>query len=122
MLLTQQLLPLQAVHGDAFRDLKIMVELDLSNNEIAELSSSTFTGNDRLQTLTLSHNSLTRLDAFQFPVLKHIKTIDLSYNSLQFIDVEAFGNLGSRYAYLHLTNQASLRLFIWFSGCISTTL
>ena len=92
-------MPLQAVHGDAFRDLKIMVELDLSNNEITELSSSTFTGNDRLQTLTLSHNSLTRLDAFQFPVLKHIKTIDLSYNSLQFIDVEAFGNLGSRYAY-----------------------
>ena len=83
--------------GDAFRDLKIMVELDLSNNDITELAPSTFTGNDRLQTLTLSHNQLSKLEAFQFPVLKHIKTIDLSYNNLQYIDVEAFGNLGSRY-------------------------
>ena len=87
----------QAINGDAFRDLKILVELDLSNNEITELSPSTFSGNERLQTLTLSHNSISQLAAFQFPVLKHIKTIDLSYNSLHYIDVQAFGNLGSRY-------------------------
>ncbi len=48
----------QEVHVEAFRDLKIMVELDLSNNNITEIVQDTFKGNERLQTLTVSHNQV----------------------------------------------------------------
>jgi Leucine-rich repeat (LRR) protein len=46
----------QIVHQEAFANLKIMVELDLSNNNITNIEPGTFDGNDRLQTLTLAHN------------------------------------------------------------------
>jgi len=50
------------VHVDAFRDLKIMVELDLSNNNITNLVAKTFEGNDRLQTLKLANNRVSLSD------------------------------------------------------------
>ena len=46
---------------DAFRDLKILVELDLSHNNISHLEPGTFAGNFRLQSLTLSYNVLAAL-------------------------------------------------------------
>ena len=48
------------VHEDAFRDLKILVELDLSANNITTLMPKTFSGNDNLQTIKLTNNPLTR--------------------------------------------------------------
>ena len=35
-----------------------MVELDLSHNNITNIESKTFEGNERLQTLTLSYNQV----------------------------------------------------------------
>jgi Leucine-rich repeat (LRR) protein len=62
----------QEIHPDAFRDLKIMVELDLSHNNISQIKPETFAGNERLQTLTLAHNFITQLAPYQFPPLKHL--------------------------------------------------
>lgn len=79
---------------DAFKDLKIMVELDLSYNNLTNLEPGTFHGNERLQTLTLAHNDLAALHPFQFPPLKYLKTIDLSHNLLTTIDRKTFSRLG----------------------------
>ena len=46
------------MHADAFKELKIMVELDLSHNNITEIAPKTFEGNERLQTLSLAHNQV----------------------------------------------------------------
>ena len=48
------------VHEDAFRDLKILVELDLSANNLTKLRPKTFAGNDNLQTIKFSNNPLIR--------------------------------------------------------------
>jgi len=55
-----------------------MVELDLSHNNISQIKQDTFTGNDRLQTLTLSHNFISQLSPYQ--VL--IDCLDCTYSSL----------------------------------------
>ena len=48
------------VHEDAFRDLKILIELDMSFNNLTKLRPKTFAGNDNLQTIKLTNNPITR--------------------------------------------------------------
>lgn len=96
---------LQEIHEDAFIDLKIMVELDLSNNNVTSLKPKTFTGNERLQTLSLSHNALEELPSFAFPALRHLKTIDLSHNRIAFIDKQAFGSLGNSVESIYINDN-----------------
>ena len=48
------------VHEDAFRDLKILVELDMSANNLTKLKPKTFSGNDNLQTIKLKNNPILR--------------------------------------------------------------
>ena len=81
------------VHQDAFRDLRILVEVDLSGNEISSIQPSTFTGNERLRLLTLSRNPLTTLEAYQFPDLPHLRTLELQSCQMERVDDNAFVNL-----------------------------
>ena len=53
------------VDDNAFRDLKIMTSLDLSENNITKIFPKTFDGNDNLKTLRLSSNPITALDYYQ---------------------------------------------------------
>lgn len=85
----------QEIDSTAFRDLRILVELDLSNNNLTHLEPETFAGNERLQTLTLSHNNIAQLSPYAFPPAKHLKTIDLSHNKIEEIDRRTFENLGN---------------------------
>ena len=48
------------VHDDAFRDLKILVELNLSSNNLTRLRPKTFDGNNNLKAIQLTNNPLTR--------------------------------------------------------------
>ena len=48
------------VHEDAFRDLKILLELNLSGNNLTKLRPKTFEGNDNLQTIQLTNNPILR--------------------------------------------------------------
>ncbi len=66
----------QEIHPDAFRDLKILVELDLSHNNISQIKPDTFAGNERLQTLTLAHNFIAQMAPYQFPPLKHLVSLN----------------------------------------------
>ena len=39
----------QKIHSSAFKDLRILVELDLSHNNLTHIEQDTFSGNERLQ-------------------------------------------------------------------------
>lgn len=84
---------LRELHPEAFRDLSILIEIDLSENKIEKIHPNTFLGNDRLRFLNLSGNPLKQLIHSQFPVLPHLKTIELQHCGLKSIHPDAFINL-----------------------------
>lgn len=84
---------LRELHRDAFRELIILVEVDLSDNEISHLDPSTFHGNERLRVLYLGGNPLGRLSAEQFPALPHLRTLDFRSCLLEYVDKDAFRHL-----------------------------
>ncbi|XP_076231163.1 uncharacterized protein LOC143177211 [Calliopsis andreniformis] len=89
------------IHADSFRDMRILVEIDLSDNHVKALEPGTFLGNERLRILILSGNPLGSLKGQQFPLLQHLRNLELQRCSLSEIHGEAF---------VHLTGLESLRL------------
>ncbi|KAJ8971806.1 hypothetical protein NQ317_010781 [Molorchus minor] len=81
------------IHGDAFKDLIILIEVDLSQNQITSLHPDTFRGNERLRELYLNGNPLRQLIRAQFPPLPHLRTLELEDCSLEFVNREAFIHL-----------------------------
>lgn len=81
------------MHRDTFKNLKILVELDLSENALETLDKQTFNGNDRLRILYLYGNPLKQLTSYQFPVLPHLRSLDLHDCQISTIDATAFANL-----------------------------
>lgn len=78
------------VHKDAFRDLTILVEVDISDNLITNLNPETFSGNLRLKALYLSGNPLRELPSEQFAPLPHLRSIELVNCQLTLINSNAF--------------------------------
>lgn len=99
----------QYVNRDTFKDLKILVEIDLSDNKIEMLDKDTFMGNDRLRILYLNGNPLKRLMAYQFPNLPHLRTLDLHDCLISYIDPLALANL-HLLEFLYLKNNLLERL------------
>lgn len=89
------------IHRDAFRDLKILIEVDLSYNQIASIPRGTFAGNDRLKILTLSGNPLRIISSEQFPILPHLRILDLENCKIEEIQNGAF---------IHLSQLENLNL------------
>lgn len=81
------------LHRETFKNLKILVELDLSENLIEQLDKQTFSGNDRLRILYLYSNPIKILIADQFPVLPYLRTIDLHNCEIVSIDETSFSNV-----------------------------
>lgn len=84
---------LEEIHPEAFKELLILIEVDLSDNELTNLNVKTFQGNDRLRVLYLSGNSLQVLVQEQFPNLPHLRTLELEACQLRAIHPEAFIHL-----------------------------
>lgn len=84
---------LHSLHPNAFRELRILVELDLSQNELLQLSPDTFKGADRLRLLILNDNPLSALVAEQFPSLKYLKKLEISRCKLRAVHPHSFINL-----------------------------
>ncbi|XP_058063431.1 uncharacterized protein LOC131213414 [Anopheles bellator] len=81
------------LHREAFKNLKILVEVDLSENEIETLDKQTFAGNNRLRIINLYENPIKILVAEQFPVLPYLRNIDLHSCQLRYVAETAFSNL-----------------------------
>lgn len=115
----------QYIHKESFRNLKILVEIDLSDNKLEMLDKDTFMGNDRLRILYLNGNPLKRLAAYQFPILPHLRTLDMHDCLISYIDPMSLANLNlleflnlknnlleslSEYVFQHMTNLKTLSL------------
>ncbi|KAH8306139.1 hypothetical protein KR018_002371, partial [Drosophila ironensis] len=115
----------QYIHKESFRNLKILVEIDLSDNKLEMLDKDTFMGNDRLRILYLNGNPLKRLAAYQFPILPHLRTLDMHDCLISYIDPMSLANLNlleflnlknnlleslSEYVFQHMANLKTLSL------------
>ncbi|XP_030370405.1 uncharacterized protein LOC115621025 [Scaptodrosophila lebanonensis] len=113
------------IHKETFRNLKILVEIDLSDNKLEMIDKDTFMGNDRLRILYLNGNPLKRLVAYQFPILPHLRTLDMHDCLISYIDPMSLANLNlleflnlknnlleslSEYVFQHMTNLKTLSL------------
>lgn len=81
------------IHADAFKDMRILVEVDLSDNYVVSLVPNTFLGNERLRVLILSGNPLVTLKSNQFPILQHLRNLELQRCALSEIHGLAFVSL-----------------------------
>ncbi|XP_058810829.1 leucine-rich repeat-containing protein 24-like [Phymastichus coffea] len=81
------------IHADAFRDMRILVEVDLSDNHVASLDAQTFAGNERLRLLVLSGNPIAALGPRQFPPLQHLRILELQRCALRRVHAAAFQQL-----------------------------
>ncbi|XP_035443317.2 leucine-rich repeat-containing protein 24 [Spodoptera frugiperda] len=86
---------LQSLHANAFQDLRILIELDLSQNQLLQLSPNTFKGAVRLRVLILNGNPLSVLVAEQFPPLKSLRKLEITRCKLRSVHPFAFVNLQS---------------------------
>ena len=84
---------IKEIHADAFKEMRILVEVDLSDNNITSLDSNTFFGNERLRIVILSGNPLGTIKSHQFPTLKHMRNLELQRCSLTEIHKLAFARL-----------------------------
>lgn len=71
--------------GLLFANLQSLYVLDLSRNQLDDLSRNVFTGLGKLKTLNLSHNRLTIVPFQVFKPLQEIELMDLSGNELRSI-------------------------------------
>jgi hypothetical protein len=91
---------IQELHKDAFRGLTILIELDLSGNQIHTLHPGIFRDNVRLRILSFSRNLIQKLEDGLFSNMTYLQSIDLSECRLSYIGLKTFINTS------HLKNLA----------------
>lgn len=102
---------IESIHTDAFSGLKIVIEIDLSGNNIRSLHPGTFHETQRLRVLLLNQNKLRLLENGLFLNLTFLQKVALSDNKLERIEEETFRNLpGLHSLALDGNNFSSLQL------------
>lgn len=86
---------IKEINPTAFRDLTILIEVDLSSNSLSYIDSKTFLGNNRLRVLDMSGNPLNELREEQFPLLPHLRTLEMKSCRLKHVHKRAFVHLSS---------------------------
>ena len=71
---------LKNISNAPFEKLKVLLMLNLSYNEIFQMSSTSFRGLHSLETLDLRENKLVRLPQMIFSDLRNLKWLDMNYN------------------------------------------
>ncbi|CAK9804693.1 Pxn [Anthophora plagiata] len=84
---------IESIHTEAFNGLKIVIEIDLSSNNIRTLYPGTFGETQRLRVLLLNDNKLKVLENGLFRNLVFLQTVKLSNNKLEKIQNKTFVNL-----------------------------
>lgn len=84
---------LEIIDHDAFSNMKQLVSLDLSFNNIESLDRRLFSGLINLESLKLNHNRLKSLDENIFSNLKNLKELCLRNNQLEILDAKLFVGL-----------------------------
>ncbi|XP_029036672.1 uncharacterized protein LOC114872988 isoform X2 [Osmia bicornis bicornis] len=100
---------IETIHMNAFNGLKIVIEIDLSANNIRTLNRGTFEETQRLRVLLLNENKLKVLENGLFRDLVYLQKVMLSNNELERIEKKTFHNLpGLRLVTLDGNNLSTL--------------
>lgn len=81
---------IENIDKNAFEGLQILIELDLSYNQISTLYKTTFRDNNKLRVLSLSNNRLKHLEDGLFYNMSHLQHIFIDYNELESISKNVF--------------------------------
>lgn len=100
---------LTEIDKNAFRDMLLMIELDMSNNSITYLHPNTFQTNTRLRVLDLKYNNIEKLDNGLFANLNFLQKVELDHNKIHTIGLTAFAN-NTRLQLIHLDNNQLINL------------
>ncbi|XP_044012967.1 amphoterin-induced protein 2-like [Aphidius gifuensis] len=102
---------IQDIDDNAFKELKIMIELDLSRNNIRELYPGTFNSTEKLRSLLLNNNYIKTLENNLFHNLLHLQTVDISNNNIDTIADKTFYNLPNFKAFkINSNNLTNLKI------------
>ncbi|KAK2579799.1 hypothetical protein KPH14_008681 [Odynerus spinipes] len=102
---------IESVHPDSFKALTIVIEIDLSANNIRTLHPGTFVETQRLRVLLLNQNKLKILEDGLFYDLTYLQKVELSDNRLERIAEKTFRNLpGLQSLTLDGNNLSTLKL------------
>lgn len=86
---------LREIHRDGLKNLKILIEIDLSNNLMKILHPGVFTGLIKLRSVILNNNLLERLDDRLFDNLEFLHKIELKENRIHKISLNTFFNVST---------------------------
>lgn len=78
------------IHPTAFGNLVLLIELDLSENQIVTLDKNLFQDNIKLRILDLRRNKIKVLHNGLFSNQTHLQSVDFSYNELENISADTF--------------------------------
>ena len=84
---------IESIHTRAFKGLKIVIEIDLSANNIKRLHAGTFSETQRLRVLLLNQNNLEILENGLFDNLTYLQKVVLSENRINRIGEKTFNKL-----------------------------
>ncbi|XP_059481701.1 leucine-rich repeat-containing protein 24 [Neocloeon triangulifer] len=106
-----------SIDPGAFNGLEIVIEIDLSLNDIKKLDSRTFQENYRLRLLYLNHNPIEKLEDGLFSNHTYLQTVELDNNRINQIGPKTFANTpnlqrlkleGNRLTYLRLNTVSQM--------------
>lgn len=85
---------LNEVDKYAFKNMTLLIELDLSKNSITSLHPETFRTNQRLRILYLNNNEIDKLEDNLFANLTFLQRVELMHNKIAVIGLNTFVNNG----------------------------
>uniref|UniRef100_A0A1Q3EZ76 Putative kek1 n=1 Tax=Culex tarsalis TaxID=7177 RepID=A0A1Q3EZ76_CULTA len=84
---------IESLHRDAFRNLTILIELDLSTNKLKRLDPGLFDDLKKLRVIMLNHNQIERIENNLFQNLKFLTKVELRSNQIYRIAQHSFTNV-----------------------------
>lgn len=84
---------IDTIEKNAFRNLGIIIEIDLSYNQITRIDPTTFRPTVKLRSLNLNRNKIQKIENELFKDLPLLNKIDMSDNQISHIGPKAFINV-----------------------------
>ncbi|XP_055594339.1 uncharacterized protein LOC129737535 isoform X2 [Uranotaenia lowii] len=84
---------IESLHRDAFRNLTILIELDLQGNNLKRLDPGLFDDLKKIRVINLNQNQIERIENNLFQNLKFLTKINLSENRIYRIALHSFTNV-----------------------------
>lgn len=84
---------IESLHRDSFRNLTILIELDLSSNKLKRLDPGLFDDLKKLRVIMLNSNQIERIENNLFQNLKFLTKVELNSNQIYRIAQHSFTNV-----------------------------